>query len=202
MSGGAAGKAAALLTVSIMLIGCGSESPESVADPDKHAPPRSEVTSAADGLAASDLVAEWQRVTTCEERVQALRRAGLGRFAAEHAAGEGWIPGVTSPDQLEDPHQPCLGAVPLVHSHFFTEDGLFGSRDDAGNQVDDGTYRLPDDHTVVVTKEFGIVTFDFQIRNDALFLYPRLPECVKTGCFAAQWAVSVAYPGLPWKRAS
>jgi hypothetical protein len=27
-----------------------------------------------------------------------------------------------------------------------------------------------------------------------------MPPCAKTGCFAAQWAVSVAYPGLPWHR--
>ena len=29
--------------------------------------------------------------------------AGLGQFAAEHAAVEGWLPGVSSPDQLQDP---------------------------------------------------------------------------------------------------
>ena len=182
-----------------MLIGCGSDTPDSEAKPET-TPSSSSATPTQDGAPASDLVGEWQRVTTCEDRVRALTKAGLGRFAAEHAAGEGWIPGVTSPGQLEDPRRPCLGTVPLTHSHFFTEDGLFGSRDDAGNQVDDGTYEFLDDHTVVIDKEFGEVMFTFEIRDDQLFLDPVLPTCVKTGCFAAQWAVSVAYAGLPWER--
>jgi hypothetical protein len=125
--------------------------------------------------------------------VQALKDAGLGRFAAEHAAGEGWLPGVTSPDQIKDPEHPCKGAVPLKHGHFFTADGLFGSRDDGGDQVDDGTYRVLDQNTVVIEKEFGNVTFDYQVRQDgSLMLDPVMPKCAKTGCFAAQWAVAVA----------
>jgi hypothetical protein len=55
--------------------------------------------------------------------------------------------------------RPCEGAVPLKHSHFFTTEGLFGSRDAEGDQVDDGTYRMPSERTVVVTKEFGDVAF-------------------------------------------
>ena len=58
------------------------------------------------------------------------------------------------------------GAVPLRHSHFFTEDGQFGSRDDAGDQVDDGTYRAVDDNTIVISKEFGDVTFHYRISDD------------------------------------
>jgi hypothetical protein len=151
----------------------------------------------------STLVGEWQRVTTCEERVAALEAAGLDQFAAEHAAGQGWVPGVSSPDQLEDPENPCKGAVPLDHGHFFTADGEFGSRDDAGDPVDDGAYRLIDDRTIVITKEFGDVTFHFDVRDDnSLLLEPVMPACTDDGCFAAQWAVAVAYPGLAWTRLS
>ena len=94
--------------------------------------------------------------------------------------------------------------LPLTHSHFFTEDGQFGSRDDAGDQVDDGTYRAIDDNTIVISKEFGDVTFHYRISDDGstLLIDPVMPECANSGCFAAQWAVSVAYPGLPWQRNS
>ncbi len=184
--------------VSTVLLGCGSDGPASESAPEDRSATSTPTTTAT--ATTSELVGEWHRMTTCQQRVQALREAGLGEFAAEHAAGEGWIPGVTSVDQLKDPKQPCRGAVPLRHGHFFTADGLFGSRDAGGNQVDDGTYALPNDGSVVVTKEFGDVTFQFDIREDKLFLTPVLPACATDGCFAAQWAVAVAYPGLPWER--
>ena len=141
------------------------------------------------------LVGYWDRRTTCGQRVQALREAGLGDYAAEHAAGEGWV------RRVDDPRHPCREAVPLRHGHFFTDDGLFGSTDDEGQQVDDGTYRLVDADTIVISKEFGEVTFDFHVRGDRLYLDPVLPSCVEDGCFAAQWAVAVAAPGRPWHRA-
>jgi hypothetical protein len=151
---------------------------------------------------ASEIVGEWERVTTCQQRVEALEHAGLGQFAPEHAAGEGWLPGVTSPDQIQDPKHPCKDAVRLKHGHFFTSDGVFGSRDAEGNEVDDGSYRSLDQNTIVIEKEFGNVTFDYKVhQNESLFLTPVMPKCAPSGCFAAQWAVAVAYPGLPWRRA-
>ena len=83
----------------------------------------------------------------------------------------------------------------------FTEDGLFGSIDAEGNQVDDGTYEAIDEKTIVIHKEFGNVTFHYRITNESLFLDPVMPKCAQSGCFDAQWAVAVAYPGLPWERA-
>jgi hypothetical protein len=148
----------------------------------------------------SKLVGEWERTTTCQERVQALTKAGLGRYAAEHAAGEGWIPGVSDPSELKDPKNPCQGAVPLKHSHFFTADGQFGSKDAQGDTVDDGSYELADEMTVIITKEFGEVTFHFVADDEKLVLTPVLPKCLKDGCFAAQWAVGMSYPGLEWSR--
>lgn len=178
----------------LALAGCSTDEPTDAASPTESTEPTASPTAA--------IVGHWQRVTTCEERVKALKDAGLGRFAAEHAAGEGWIPEVTSPGQIEDPRHPCEGAVPLKHGHFFTEDGLFGSTDDQGDQVDDGTYRVIDQDTIVIKKEFGNVTFDYQVRDRSLFLDPVMPACTEAGCFAAQWAVAVAYPGLPWTRVS
>jgi hypothetical protein len=191
---------AVVVTLLVAATGCAAHE-DATTQPSATATSRSSHPSAS---AAAGLVGEWKRLTTCQQRVQALSAAGLGQFAAEHAAGEGWLPGVHSPDQIKDKDHPCRGAVPLTHSHFFTDDGKFGSRDDAGDQVDDGTYLAVDDNTIVISKEFGDVTFHYRISSDGstLLLDPVMPPCGKTGCFAAQWAVSVAYPGLPWHRSS
>jgi len=106
----------------------------------------------------------------------------------------------TDKSQLEDPNHPCADAVPMKHSHFFTEDGQFGSRDDAGMQVDDGPYRLVGSDKLVIGGADHEVTFRYEIDGDTLRLYPRLPACAKTGCFPAQWAVAVSYNGLPWTK--
>jgi hypothetical protein len=192
--------AVVLAVAALALVGCGD-------DPDEGATPQAggnasatpggaESSSTGDDVPA--LVGEWTRTTTCRQRADALDAAGLGRFAAEHAAGDGFVPGVTSVDQLEDPEHPCKDAVPQVHSHFFTADGQFGSRDAEGNQVDDGAYRLEGDDVLVI----GPVTFHYAISPDGmtLMLDPVLPACAEKGCWDAQWAVAVAYPGLPWER--
>jgi hypothetical protein len=194
------GLALAVVLVSV-LPACGGQD-EQAATPmttQTGTPTGSEIASSGPAPASS-IVGTWKRLTTCDERVEALRDAGLGEFAAEHAAGEGWIPGVTSAEQIKDPDHPCKGAVPLEHEHFFTQDGLFGSTDDQGDQVDDGTFRVIDEDTIVIEKEFGDVRFHYLIENDgSLKLDPVMPECARNGCFAAQWAVAMAYPGMPWE---
>jgi hypothetical protein len=145
---------------------------------------------------APSIIGTWKRDTSCEDRIKALNDAGLGRFAVASAAEDGLIPGVTDADQVKDPRHPCRGAKPVEHSHFFTDEGQFGSLDDTGQQVDDGTYRLVDSKTVVI----GKITFHYAVTGDTLTLDPVLPDCAKSGCFDAQWAVNVSYNGLPWKR--
>ena len=94
----------------------------------------------------------------------------------------------------------AVAGVAITYLTFFTDDGLFGSTDDQGDQVDDGTYRVIDEDTIVIEKEFGSVRFNYRIHDDGtLLLDPVMPNCTKNGCFAAQWAVAVAYPGLAWK---
>ena len=189
------------VVVLLAVAGCGSDDEPAAQHIGSPSPAKSSRSSPS---STSDLVGEWERLTTCQQRVDALEDAGLGKFAAEHAAGEGWLPGVTSPDDIKDPDHPCRGAVALKHTHFFTADGQFGSRDDGGDQVDDGTYKVIDDDTVVISKEFGDVTFTYRIEGDGdtLLLDPVLPKCSESGCFAAQWAVAVASPGLAWRRAT
>lgn len=97
--------------------------------------------------------------------------------------------------QIEDRAHPCAGAVPRKHSHFFTADGRFGSRDANGQQVDDGKYRLVGDAFVI-----DGVTFHYTIRgNAALSISPDIPDCAPS-CFEAGWSIAVAYPGYTWHR--
>ena len=189
---------AGAVAVLVLMCGCAAEEPDTSGGTPAAASEPSASSSEADQ--PSPLVGAWRRTTTCEERVQALEDAGLGSFAADHAAGEGWIPDVSSVDQLPDPANPCQGAVQRDHEHFFTASGEFGSRDADGMQVDDGTYEVADSQTVVIHKEFGDVTFRFDVMGEMLHLYPELPDCAGEGCFAAQWAVAVSYDGLPWQR--
>ena len=125
-----------------------------------------------------------------------MTKFGLRTALLESIAGDGWIPGVTQVDQIKDPTHPCRGSIARKHSHFFTEDGQFGSLDAQGQQVDDGTYRVVIDDTVVI----GEVTFRFQMQGiDLLRLTPVIPTCAPE-CFEAGWSVAVAYPGYTWHR--
>jgi hypothetical protein len=133
------------------------------------------------------------------ELVQALRSAGADELVDEFVAGNGFVPtiGVDDPEQV-DLEQPCKGAVPRVHSHFFTEAGEFGSRDWNGEDVDDGRYRVTGDK-LVISKEFPDVTFQYRIEGDTLTLEPLN---IPAGCttFRCGWSIAVAYPGKKWKR--
>ena len=53
-------------------------------------------------------------MTRCRELVYALEKAGLDQFVLDNVVGNGFLPGVTSPDQIADPKHPCKGAVPRV----------------------------------------------------------------------------------------
>jgi len=163
-------------------------------------------TSSSDRPARS-LVGEWQRVTHCRDLVRALTEAGFEDHALEAAAGNGFIPGVTSVEEIADPTHPCNGAVPRRHSHFFTSDGLFGSRDWNGNQVDDGTYELVGDHTLVMPYGFEEgppiqVEFHYRINGNTLRFEPVIPsDCSTNHCReATAWSISVALPGKTWRR--
>ena len=168
-------RAAALVAIALIAASCGSD-PEPTPGDGSATP------------ATSALVGTWERETHCEELVAALTAAGLEQWVVESVAGNGFVPGVTSPDQIADPANPCDGAVPRVHSHFFTEDGQFGSLDWNGEQVDDGTYEVIDDDTFVVSKEFPDVTFDYTIEGDTITFAPVIPECTPD-CFEAAWSV-------------
>jgi hypothetical protein len=140
----------------------------------------------------SPLVGEWKRVTTCDELVALLDAYGLGSRAPQAIEGNGWVGGTL--EQLAKKDDPCEGAVPREHSHFFTASGAFGSLDWRGEQVDEGTYEVVDDRTFTL----GDATFHFEIRGDAIRFEPVLPD-TSTG-FDCVWMIAVASPGYAWER--
>jgi hypothetical protein len=148
-------------------------------------------------MAQSPLVGTWQRTTTCAELAAALTKAGLQKFVVEAVAGNGFVPGVTTPEQIRDRANPCNGAVPRKHSHFFTRTREFGSFDWRGQRVDDGTYRTGPG-TVTIFKEFPKVTFRHRITGNSITFSPVIAK----GCssFRCRWAISMAYPGKSWRR--
>jgi hypothetical protein len=115
-----------LLTSSLILIvaACGG------ADGERGAAPATSAATTTTAAPASPLVGEWRRTRRCEEVLEILTKAGFKKqVALSTIAEEGFLPGVSSADQIADPKQPCKGAVPDGHSHFFTADGQFGSKD-------------------------------------------------------------------------
>ena len=145
------------------------------------------------------LVGEWQRIQRCSELVGLLRKAGMPAAVPELLAEDGWVPGVDDPGQIDDRH-PCRGAAARKHSHFFTADGQFGSRDAAGGQVDDGQYELVgDDRFVINPGDSDAVTFHYTVTGDSLRISPEIPAC-RPDCFPAVWSVAVAYDGYTWQR--
>jgi len=158
----------------------------------------------ADPTGVSDvnpIVGTWSRLTTCRQLVAVLEKASLDDAVLDSVSGNGFVPGVTQPDQIVDPADPCVGAVPRKHSHFFTAEGRFGSLDWRGDQVDEGTYRISKNHTIAIRNPDASVRFHYRIVNGTtLLLDPILPVCAARTCFAAVWGVSVAYPGRAWHR--
>jgi hypothetical protein len=155
------------------------------------------VSTASAAGSGGSLVGTWARVTTCADAVKALGRPGLERYTLEAVAGNGFIPGVRTVEQLKDTAHPCRGAVPRKHSHFFTKDGRFGSLDWRGEEVDDGTYKVTGNR-LVISKEFPSVTFIYRISNRTATLTPVIP--MRCSTFRCAWAVQMAQPGKPWRR--
>jgi hypothetical protein len=150
------------------------------------------------------LVGEWVGIHDCQAIVDALRAAGFDESVVlETVVGNGLVPDANTPEDLADPADPCRDAVLREHSHFFTAEGAFGSRDFDGRQVDEGTYEILDKDTLSisgrgdenrpVTAEFG-----FKIDADTLTLEALVPDgCLTPDC---QWAIMVAMAGQPMKR--
>jgi hypothetical protein len=184
-------------SLTLLMAACGGGDGESGGTSATSAAP---ATTAA--AAVAPLVGEWRRTLRCEEVPEILGKAGFSeQVVLENIAGNGFLPGVSSPSQIADVKQPCRGAVPLMRSLFFTADGQYGGKDQNGQQVDDGTYKIADDRTFVVSKEFPDVTFHYRITGDTIRFDPVVPACAPN-CDEAAWSVMVAFPGKTWERVS
>ena len=154
-------------------------------------------SSAAPSVDAPGIVGEWVGFHDCERIVTMLTEANLDEFILEQVVE--LVPGAATPEDI-DPADPCRGAVPREHSHFFTADGEFGSRDFNGQQVDEGTYTLEGDDIVVINGE----TFHYRIDGDSISFVPDpvdISGCTTKMCrFRATWVLGVAMPGTTWTR--
>ena len=179
--------------LALLLTGCSSTGDTKAEPAEQSLSPSASSTPSPAASAA--IVGEWQRLQKCSELVGNLRKAGLEKWVFEFVVGDGYIPGTSKADQIRDPANPCRGAVARNHSHYFTADGEFGSRDDKGEQVDDGTYKVVDDDTISI----GAVRFNYKISGDSLRLTPEIPAC-RPECWEAAWSVAVAFQGYDWRR--
>jgi hypothetical protein len=152
---------------------------------------------------SSPIAGRWQTVRTCQDMVGALQAAGL-RPLAPGMVGE-YFPNQT-PQQLAKKKNLCQGAKPQIHSHFFTANGAFGSVDQHGEQVDDGTYQA-NGATLKIGNSDVSGSFRFRIQGKTLMLRPLLTPALKQEALAdplnfhpAGWMVAVALNGKPWNR--
>ena len=161
--------------------------------------------------AATGLIGRWERVTSCQQLVSELDKAGLAPLAPYAWSGQtsstglsSFAPGSPKPTKA----RPCTGALKRQHSHFFSQSGQFGSLDWLGGQVDNGPYRIINNNTVYIGSPPIAATFHYRIlHGDTLMLSPVLTKAMIRQALArpqkfsaAFWAVSVAYAGSTWKR--
>jgi hypothetical protein len=107
--------------VSAFAVGCGSDGAEPVAEPSGTATGVSPGSTTADTTSnVPALVGRWERVNECPLLVKAFEQAGLEALAPSFVGD--YFPDAT-PKELARKDDPCQGAKPFVHSHFFDEAG-------------------------------------------------------------------------------
>ena len=145
------------------------------------------------------LVGQWSLDRTCAAIVDALRAAGHPELIPQDITE--LVEGVPENGPLPttwDPKHPCAEAKPPTeHSHTFWADGTFNSYDEAGRQVDDGTWALVDGGHFRI----GEWTFKYAISGDELRFEPVVPSPCTAACQdAIGWLYGVSFPGEPWTR--
>ena len=153
---------------------------------------------AAGSTSTASIVGRWQQSHSCDELVSALDAFGLSALAPG-VVGD-YFPNLTAEELAAKPDI-CSGAVPQLHSHFFTASGLFGSLDQFQSQVDDGMYAIVDSNTFMI----GDATFDYTIRGNILAMTPLITAKQRREALkhpwdfsTAGWMVAVSYPGTTW----
>ena len=192
----------ALLALTALILAACSSAPPSRAPTDltptpvASSSPSSTVGSSP--TAPPELVGVWLGVHDCQRIMDILTNAGMPEQGLLNVADSGTLPGVTTVDAIPDPENPCVGAVDVEHSHFFTASGLFGSRDANGQQVDDGNWEIVDADTF----EINGTPFDFEVDGDELRMDAvDVGTCPDPDAWCPEaWKLMVAMPGMAWKR--
>ena len=191
----------AIVLTAIVVAACSSAPP--TAEPAVSTPSPVAAASASPSVRPSPtqvppLVGDWLGFHNCQRIVDIMTAAGMPEQALMNVADSGTIPGVTTVEQIADPKNPCVGAVDVAHSHFFTASGLFGSRDSNGQQVDDGHWKIVDANTL----DINGTRFGFQVDGDELRMQPvDVGTCPVNGQWCPEaWKLMVAMPGMAWTR--
>ena len=186
----------AVILMALAVVACAEGSnPSTTATTDEQTEQENDETAEAPAI-----VGRWKQIHTCEQLVEALEQNGLAPVAP--AIVLDYFPD-SSPKEVARKPDICKGAKPQPHYHFFTE-SAFGSLDQNGQQVDDGTYELVNDHTLRI----GKARFGFSIeQNRTLVLHPVIRAADRRKALAeplqfstAGWQVAVSYDGRPWER--
>jgi hypothetical protein len=151
----------------------------------------------------ASLVGRWKQeanVHTCDNYVRGMDAEGL--LAAVESSPR-YVPGESWQEVAKQFCKRSLEDWNVVHYHFFTAGGLFGSLNQDEQQVDNGTYKILDTHAFSI----GRSKFHYAVRGDTLKMDPlitaaqRKEALAKPGKFTpAVWMVSVAVPGTSWHR--
>ena len=187
-----------LLAASAFSGGCGTSQPSASDD-------RSSTRPTATAASPVAPIGRWETLRTCQGLVQSLKEAEL--LALAPAVVGDYFPGQT-PQQLARKKHVCSGAEPQRHAHFFTRDDRFGSLDQHGRQVDDGSYRILGGHSLRIGNPDTDAEFRYHVDHDnRLELQPVITGPMRSQALAhplrfspAGWAVAVAYSGHTWKR--
>ena len=185
-----------VIVITVALVAAACSNPRDGKAPAASSPKQEVATEASPvTTVVAPLVGEWARTLQCSELAAAYAEAGLQDYMRDMVWGSFFWPQVRSAEALDfDPKDPCRGAKPRIHSHYFTDMGTFGSRDENGEEVDFGTYEIVRENRVMIND----VLFRYRVRGDAITFDPVAPDC--TPCFEHAWGVSVASPGGEWNR--
>jgi hypothetical protein len=201
------------MTLALSLAGCGAAGSTGTSPAPPGTPAASSATpsvvpsvqatpsaspSASPSAIANPIVGEWVRTASCAEALAAFEAAGLTDQVADWVVGNYVPEGAAAAAGKE-----CANARPAVpHSHFFTGAGQFGSRDEHGQQVDDGVYRLVDADTLAFpTETGGEILVDVAITGDEVTFSVTVPAACEGDCRGDYgWAMSAFFGPRPFVR--
>ena len=159
--------------------------------------------SASPAPSSSPIVGEWVRTVSCDEALAAFVEAGLTDQVPDWVVGNFVAEGATAA-----PGKECANARAAVpHSHFFTAEGQFGSRDENGQQVDEGDYQVVDADTLSfpsAARDFGYsgeVLVDYSVTGNEATFSVNVPTPCDAECRVAYgWALSAFFGPRPFER--